>query len=717
MIMVNQFCKMDKPKNHIVEKYSKMAWRIPREGKCTVDISYESEIPSRFDVGQDAGLREVLQTMTEAKTDDERDAIFKQATHSPYFYFTAVQAQLFLETCVHEMKMDRLPSIASILPQVVNAEEAVKFLDHNVNDDEKLVLRILLGPLYNIYTGVYTGHYCWDLRNPEHVRAGKSLACIASAETKLKKQLGSNTSQTGDFSTFRNARLGSMYIQMKGDWFLTCPSSGTLHMDYISITKPPVGTKPINSARFEKMLDKFGLTEIPAEYKRLTNINFVKIREERMEAHRLAMASQQASRKGSNAHPISRSSAVTSRRNSAQPQSSPSGKSTSTKGGTLVSPLMSQSASSVKLESLAEDEPDKLDAKLLAVSLMALDLNESQRSASSDQSDRMFEQGLGSSNKSIAASDAGTRKGSTLDPSGSNSHTIRGMVTQAMMAKPRRAFVKPVPKPIEKPMSILLCKEFIAEWIDTCHHWHDPFPVEKQRDMSRPTFIANLEEGQRPPTPERLRRAPAPSRNHHDEIFPFCLKILLMLQVQLPSIYLSVQQVITILALFPPSTDYLRVMVVHSVFSRIVDLENFHQMLDADLFTPDETEELYHRIGILNACDPFSPDRKFRLDLRRWEHREWCKILVQLAITEPGENWVDATYSWSRYDDHVPGWVLPESWSVPDEEGGEFKQELGPRHYGWLVVTYRSKGHGCKADPIIRKNLRKRCLVGIKRLI
>ena len=715
MIMVNQFCKMDKPKNHIVEKYSKMAWRIPREGKCTVDISYESEIPSRFNVGQDAGLREVLQTMTEAKTDDERDAIFKQATHSPYFYFTAVQAQLFLESCVHDMKMDRLPSIASILPQVVNAEEAVKFLDQNVSDDEKLVLRISLGPLYNIYTGVYTGHYCWDLRNPEHVRAGKSLACIASAETKLKKQLGSNTSQTGDFSTFRNARLGSMYIQMKGDWFLTCPSSGTLHMDYISVTKPPVGTKPINGARFEKMLEKFGLTEIPAEYKRLTNINFVKLREERMEAHRLAMISQQASRRGSNAHPVSRSSAMNSRRNSAQPAPlSPSGKS-SAKGGAAGSTMMSHSSSSTKLESFAEDEVEKLDTNLLAISLMALNSSQKSDSQSTDRS------GLGSSGRSFAPSEAGTRKGSMLDFSGSpQKATVRSMVTSSLMTKHKRSFVKPAPKPIEKPMSVLLCKEFIAEWIDTCHHWHDPFPVEKQRDMSRPTYLANLEEGQRPPTPERLKRAPAPSRNQHDEIFPFCLKILLILQVQLPSIYLSVQQVITILALFPPSTDYLRVMVVHSVFSRIVDLENFYQVLDADLFTPDETEELYHRIGILNACDPFNPDRKFRLDLRRWEHREWCKILVQLAMTEPGENWVDATYSWSRYDDHVPGWVLPESWSIPDEEGGgggEFKQELGPRHYGWLVVTYRSKGYGCKADPIIRKALRKRCLVGIKRLI
>jgi hypothetical protein len=70
MIMVNQMCKTDEPKGHIVEKYSKMAWRIPRNGKCTVDVQYEYEIPSRFNVGNDAGLLEVLDNMKDAGTDE-----------------------------------------------------------------------------------------------------------------------------------------------------------------------------------------------------------------------------------------------------------------------------------------------------------------------------------------------------------------------------------------------------------------------------------------------------------------------------------------------------------------------------------------------------------------------------------------------------------------------------------------------------------------------
>ena len=124
-------------------------------------------MPSRFNVGLDAGLQEVLQTIRDAKTEDEREAVFKQATHSPYFFFTSSQAQMFYVVCVQELRMDKIKAILSILPQIVNAEEAVKFIDQHLNDEEKYALRVKIGPVYNIYLGVYTGHYCWNLQKEQ----------------------------------------------------------------------------------------------------------------------------------------------------------------------------------------------------------------------------------------------------------------------------------------------------------------------------------------------------------------------------------------------------------------------------------------------------------------------------------------------------------------------------------------------------------------------
>ncbi len=55
--------------------------------------------------------------------------------------------------------------------------------------------------------------------------------------------------------------------------------------------------------------------------------------------------------------------------------------------------------------------------------------------------------------------------------------------------------------------------------------------------------------------------------------------------------------------------------------------------------TSHTLSQLFHRIGIMNLMDPMKPDRLYRLDLRKVDHREWVKILVTLAIAEPGENW------------------------------------------------------------------------------
>ena len=50
-----------------------------------------------------------------------------------------------------------------------------------------------------------------------------------------------------------------------------------------------------------------------------------------------------------------------------------------------------------------------------------------------------------------------------------------------------------------------------------------------------------------------------------------------------------------------------------------------------------------------------------------------CKILISLAIAEPGDNWVNGgEYRWSKYDEPVPGWILPAPWTQPDTADGEW---------------------------------------------
>lgn len=120
--------------------------------------------------------------------------------------------------------------------------------------------------------------------------------------------------------------------------------------------------------------------------------------------------------------------------------------------------------------------------------------------------------------------------------------------------------------------------------------------------------------------------------------------------------------------------------------------------------------QLFHRIGIMNIMDPMKPDRLYLLDLRRWDHREWVKILVALAVAEPGDNWEQVEYRWGKYDEPVPGWTLPGTWTWHDDGG----HNGGPRVHGWLKVYYRSVGNGCFPIMSLRKYLRKRTLAGMK---
>jgi hypothetical protein len=60
--------------------------------------------------------------------------------------------------------------IQKILPQMVNSEETVKFIDENLDDSEKLILRVTMGSLYNVFNGVFTGIYmCIYVINYHHI--------------------------------------------------------------------------------------------------------------------------------------------------------------------------------------------------------------------------------------------------------------------------------------------------------------------------------------------------------------------------------------------------------------------------------------------------------------------------------------------------------------------------------------------------------------------
>lgn len=132
MIMVNHFCNTDPPRGEVVVASSGSPWQIPESGIAEFHVKYESELPKASDIGADAGIDSVVFAMQDAKNTAQKQILFEQAINSPYFYLSADQAQLLYDEVLAYSK-HKMDAMALILPQIVNSEECLQFLDHNLD--------------------------------------------------------------------------------------------------------------------------------------------------------------------------------------------------------------------------------------------------------------------------------------------------------------------------------------------------------------------------------------------------------------------------------------------------------------------------------------------------------------------------------------------------------------------------------------------------------
>jgi hypothetical protein len=106
------------------------------------------------------------------------------------------------------------------------------------SEEGKLELRVKLGPLYNVYIGNATGHYCIDLEKSAEVKGGQKISALSIHETRAAMACGINTSQMGRPTCFRNAVFNDKPVFIDGLWFSSCPPRGTVRCDYASTDRP-----------------------------------------------------------------------------------------------------------------------------------------------------------------------------------------------------------------------------------------------------------------------------------------------------------------------------------------------------------------------------------------------------------------------------------------------------------------------------------------------
>ncbi len=263
-IMINEFCRTEIPRGELVDSNTGEPWIIPSHGNCVIQLSYQCDVPTLYDIGADHGIDNIIKSIREAKTDDQREILFQNTTSSPYFFLSFEQVQLLFE----EMSiLNRLPLelMASILPQIVNEEQAIKFIDTNLNDIGKFAFRLKIGPMYGAFVGLRTAHYSIDLKVPSQRNGARRLGAISVTEGKSCRQAGVTSSQKGNFSNFRNEKLGITPVDITARWFASANStqnSKVLRCDYVSTDKPRKGTPCMSENRFEKLIQQLQLQEI-----------------------------------------------------------------------------------------------------------------------------------------------------------------------------------------------------------------------------------------------------------------------------------------------------------------------------------------------------------------------------------------------------------------------------------------------------------------------
>jgi hypothetical protein len=99
-----------------------------------------------------------------------------------------------------------------------------------------------------------------------------------------------------------------------------------------------------------------------------------------------------------------------------------------------------------------------------------------------------------------------------------------------------------------------------------------------------------------------------------------------------------------------------RVDLVVTLYDRVYDPYNIELIFR--YLSTEEIACIYCRIGWLNIFNPMKAEGYWQFDISRREERVIVKMLAQLAVFEPGENWPIKHFRWDLEKPGMPGWEL-----------------------------------------------------------
>eukprot|EP00752_Nemacystus_decipiens_P005020 g4560.t1 len=695
-------------KGRLMETPKAKPWPVPRDGAYVIHFRASRFPGDRIHVESAEGLAAMVENIRHMNTATERLRMFENAAMHTDMVLTAKQAEMMAVLVEHDQ--DRVMTAERLLPQVVNPEERTQFLDSFLNESQRLRLAVRMKGMFRAIMGNPTGFYTLDLASPRGRMTAIKLGEIANAERCLKNTRGAcDTSQKGNRMMFRNEVLDTAPQNLTVQWFVKLPRRGIVRTDVVSTERPRLSVRPLSDARFESVKALVGvdgaMQQIKAAYELLDQ----------------QRSSNQNQNPGTR---IWQRGATVGEKAFKRASGDPASYAKATGGSTAAAAAASGEAAA-RPKNGSGDNSDSGNVETAAAAPTTTAAAVPSGDVADSSKPNKLERGV-SSGGAVWGRHPAAAAASALEIA---YHCDALSVFRAKDYHLRAA--EPdvgIPDCIIGPLAIEHWQQFHAS-SHFCLEWVE---AEKRAQAAPPAVAGGGAGGTSTASPasvggdgagglERLGRAGASSAALNlvgaggdraaisggaraggvlgpTRVYRWVFHRLIVLQTAASAAWYTCRQAMEIASAFPWQ-DFGRVQALIIVFSRIVDVDNFSEVV-LSAVRVEERKELEHRLGLLNVHNPVRPDGPYLLDLKVWEEREWAKILIKLAVEEPGANWDHETYTHARGTPNIQGWLLPESWTRDDDDMGG---DGGPRRSGILCLRYITDA----GVPLVRRRWRK----------
>jgi hypothetical protein len=230
------------------------AFQIPSEGHLLIEF-LDLQLPAPQETEEKA-QQGVVHLIRNIKASGDQLQLLNMAKSG--MHFKERDAQLILDSLLDGT--DLLGAMVAILPHMVDPENALTLVEHNLNPAQRLRLQHLLFKCYGVIVGLSTGHYRLDLADPLDRSSMKMLIQLSNrAILYRRKHVLPDTSQHNNLQGFRNESLNGKAFVLDAKFGDQLPKFGVVEFDFVHLMRPPLGTTAMSTKRFHQLTAKLHL--------------------------------------------------------------------------------------------------------------------------------------------------------------------------------------------------------------------------------------------------------------------------------------------------------------------------------------------------------------------------------------------------------------------------------------------------------------------------